>query len=1407
MGLISWFKDKYYNSQYNKAVSLYHNGQNEEAIQILQKIRDIHLSAPIQLLEIYHSHIKIGNTDFIRKVTGLFQKYPNLRDSCINFCKKVGEQNKKIAIDYSLALYKVGLDEMFNIFINNARDYVLQSKSPISIGTLTIDPDLINKLAETLYTDLKNKYEAKEYEDAKILSESIKNYYKSNDEFLKLYYYIQWECFAKQTITNSNIAELDELLKNIQKSMPVEYISDIEGKINQLSKLSCSSKDYVAALLLSYRIREKSADAQDIYKCSAYFILKFKKETDSALIDKPSLYKMFGEEMTFINEVERFVSLDSEFEEKYLSAVVIQLQKYAKDNNSTEALPLMVRACNVKFKPSFFESTINKGTEKFSETIVTNIISDYSKILTPQASLSSFVDNLLGLSDKRFVLSTLENMLKAGYDIKKQYTDYNISCLNRKGLKPQLEILTHALRWVENETLLNAKYKACEAYIKTEPLGDDFIVSQCNDLVDKHPGAQILLTDIFIHIASEKKLSIEERDKAIRSALSFKSTHSTLFHLNEYEKQLPIIDKTANQIARQWFSQKSLERAVSLLHYLRDNNLEWYETYVDIYTSISYNSEKDEMTTLKSIADEGLDIGSVSLKKLWERLLSLIKSVYKSDTEKHKLVVYTEMLDSLSACKTFDGKDTLIDVVVDIINQIHFNLGVAFEKTKDYENAVLEYKLITDSFGQKVSSIGRMMICELKEGKCLPKDEVEEMKRVLFSLLSENIRKELAFRLCLFFAQKGDIEDVCSINNQYLNDSEMEAFCCDQIIKKQEEELKELNEQISLLSQGQLSANDAILLGQNLSGKLKNISSIVTLSKQEEDNLKESIRLYAIEQFYYEGNYINCQAGLKVQDSTYLSDPINLRNIAVMCLYAAENSQLTDSVYKEFLALWATAIYQQEIFIKSLDYTSWDDPYTFTLNNALGVLQDNSNLPENVGYADETEENVVSIREVQKALISRMDVALDAYPEYQKFFNEQIKAMEMLSHVRLDQPCVIVAPYLLRLSSQYKQAITNSLEIEERAHYDNWEEVLHIGNLYDITIGNFEKYQIACQHLEYAKDSLLSQKNRMVAFDNSRIETIKDFNNLFSSLVASVTSALNMSIAQKLNYKEVLKDFYPLCRSLQDNSLSFAFSNYINQEAVSALNGENISLCECAYDLFKVYKIFTGNPRLNTNLKNVVSLLVNDYLTNNNINSLNALDNILNSTRDFDQSVTLVLSGDANTPEEWVVLALILPNENTFMGLSNMIAGKSDVLRTQFERTKAKLREAKINVQLSEIVKGVNNGTLSKCNALNQVYNLYKSNKDNKNICSNLANLIPMCVMEYIAGNKWGAQSVRKVLDSLKKDKSQTFMRNNSVIRDTYNSFWNQLSIENRSALLYGTNLTAQGIALKEAFNYLEALS
>lgn len=256
-------------------------------------------------------------------------------------------------------------------------------------------------------------------------------------------------------------------------------------------------------------------------------------------------------------------------------------------------------------------------------------------------------------------------------------------------------------------------------------------------------------------------------------------------------------------------------------------------------------------------------------------------------------------------------------------------------------------------------------------------------------------------------------------------------------------------------------------------------------------------------------------------------------------------------------------------------------------------------------------------------------------------------------------------------------------------------------------------------------------------------------------------------------------------RAISDDTLTFLYSNYINQQAVKSLNETKDTLAQIAPILFEIYEFCKCNPHLKRNVENIVEALIHNYITNGDNNNLPVLDKVLTSTREFDQFVVKALKGSDGVPEDMMIL-LFSSNEARFTTLMFRIGRKSVAIQRQFDASETKVKTLKIQLQLGEIVQKVNNNTMEKYVALKKVYELYSSNTTNKNneqICKNLAALIPMCVMECIIPDERGKMIVKKVLDSLKSNMSSTFRSHNANISEAYNMIWNQLPYNARSAI------------------------
>lgn len=1408
MGIISWFKDKYNEHKYQSALEHISNGNTKGAIEILYKILDKHPNAPEKLLEVYHSILY--NTDdntVLEKVVALYKWQNSLSNHCVAFAKQISQLPNRVryAATYSSTLYKAGIRNLESIFVSCATSIIIHDTSIKSLLKLTDSNSLLSSLSSNLFEILKRDYTASnKINEAYRIALLIEQYQKSN-EFKVFLANTHFSYLAKNKVTASSISEFDNLFTDIKNRYKLS--SEEERKlIDRTYKLASelyARKDFVGSLLLSQRLINIE-DAKQIYSSSALKV--YQQDKKSRLVDAETLYKSLGSSgEQFLKNLESYVPF-ANHAQKYISEASNILKAIGQTGDVEKAKSHLSHIWTIAKDDTYLTIPFDSPNLKYSESIISFIVEGDKNFLVSTHSLTAFLDKLCSLNNKELILNILENLIKKKHSSADQYYVEQISRFSRTlSYRDRIDLFNRGLSIKNFSKLINDKASAIEQYIITKQYDSEFLIEQSNQLIGTHADAEIFLTSIALDTA-KRISSIDSQFNNLKKAILYKKHHHNPFNESKYNQLIKNIQNLCEDFAQRHFSNNK-EKATELLYLLRDNDFDWYDCYGRLNLNQFDNSKesKDALSSLYAVIDEKPQKKCAISSSLWAKAVSVSKSIYSKGTHSKRIKGLEDTLTQLKTKCDSPNKEDLEKIIVDSLAKTYLSKGKKSEKAADLKSAKEDYYTAL-TYANNIETQARFFICKIKLCEQLSSNDNKSILQILNNKPDKKYIRDLAYRYCLVLLKALNIEEAESINLSVLgNDSDIATLCNDYRIHKQEQTLIDINDKIDAMTKGQLSAKDALLFGQNISRLLNNVNLLLKVTKKQSEKLKQYIRCYAIKKFYEEENYVEAEAGLKVQDSQYISDPIELRNIAIMCLMAAEAKQLTDKNYREFLAIWATAIYQQDLFVKSLDYTQWDDPYTFTLSEALGQLE-NDDLPDNVTYDYVDNDSVVAIKDVQKALITRMEVALNDNPEYQKFFNDQIEAMDKLAEQNLDEHSVLVAPYMLSMSEKYKQSVHNALEIEADAQYDNWEDVVEIGTLYGMIKDDFGNYQKAVQYNNEAITSIHVRREINTKFTSTRINPIKQFPKLFSTLVASVSTSLSEDIANEVDYKKIISNYGGVCKLLESDNLNFSFSNYINQSIVSELNEKSLALADGAKTLFNVYQYCQSNPHLKRNLCNIVEALIHNYITDGESGNLDALDSILTNTREFDDNVVSAMTGGSDAPEE-LMLLIFTQNENRFNALRRRIGGKSIKIRNQFDASASRIAGAKVNIELSEVVDKVNNNTMKKCDALERVYNIYVNNKYNKRVCENLATLVPMCVMEYIVDGGIGKVKVKSVLDKLKNNMSPTFRANNSEIGQAYNLIWNRLDYSARSAMTgSGYGLTSQGLALKQGLEYLRAL-
>ena len=1410
MGIVSWIKDKYYDSRFQKANKLLSKGAVNECVEILKEILDKHFDAPSKLLSIYHTQIENGNKAQIKEATQLYRCYPNLKNNCISFANAISRKPRSvIAIKYVESVYCAGIHEVKALFVNTARQYVLSDVSVDTLTSLTRDTSLISSLAERLFTDVKQIYIDKDLNKCKKICKLILPILTTR-EFYKLYSNVRFDSLALNRINSASIVKLDKLFKDVkeQYNLTTEDIKSLTDKGLKVAQKSFDNNDYVASLLVSQRLLDKYSEACKLYADSALRLYQ-SHHLNKSLVVEVCLYKALGEQAAdLIKGLESFISYDQHFKQKYIDSALVEIKRHLQTNRD-EAERIFFHIWSVTQDTQLIKCVLSNGKEDSRIVFATHILEKDSEILSKDTYLTAFVTGLKDFSNLNFVSDSLEILLSKGKKVESAY-EWAILKLAKNApinSRNRIEILTRGIQHIHIQTFFDKKAQYLKDYITRGRYDKSYAHTEATSLKGKHPLSDILVTYILLDEAKKSQDNAVKEQK-LREALSIRTLHDQVFDQSSFDNIVPGIVSEITKLAENIYKQDT-KRAIALLYLLRDNEQAWF----DVYASLFLNSISN-LDPTPELADKILGIiregnGSQVLQVLWQRYLSIQLSVANNLAPNEAIICLLSVNHELSSKCNIPNKAILLNSANNVLCKLLLSRAKNAEKKKDFKSAISDYELILSLLGNSPEVKARISICKLKSGYRILDSDRLEISNLLISKNDKQYQKDLAYRWCIYLISENDLSTAEDVNNRILDDdAEIAQICQDKKIIAQQQFLDKLNEQITRLNNSELSAQEGISLGQSLNKIFDDISLIVQVSSQKSKILKDAIRILAIEKFYENGDYLDCLNGLKIQDSTYLSDPIDLRNIAIMALLAAENGLLSKANYKELLSIWVTAIYQQKLFVDSLDYTSWDDPYTFSLKDALGQLdKQEADLPENVNYADPNVTNVVSILEVQKTLLLRMETAIQDNSEYQTFLSSQLNAMDKLASQDLDEHCVIVAPYLLTLSNSYKSNISHALTFEASQHYGNWEEILAVGCLYGISTGDFERYSAASTNLETAITAVERKSQISRCFSSTKIAAIKEFPGLTSQLISVITTALNTDIAQNSDYTSIYNRYGRIIKVVGDDTAAFAFSNYINQQIVRKLNDQSITLANGSPILFDIYSYCKCNPHLKRNLENIIEALIHNYITDGDSENLTVLDNLLSSTREFDQCVVKALKGDDSVPEEMMAI-LFSSNETRFNILKARIGSKSRLIQNQFTSLADKIADIKLQLELNQIVEKVNNDSMKKSDALEKIYNIYKCNKANDRVCENLALLIPMCIMEYIIPGKTGQSKVENVLKSLQSNMSSTYKAHTSSVKEAYDLIWNSLTTENKMALqgssIYG--LSEDGLRLKKGLNYLRTL-
>lgn len=313
-------------------------------------------------------------------------------------------------------------------------------------------------------------------------------------------------------------------------------------------------------------------------------------------------------------------------------------------------------------------------------------------------------------------------------------------------------------------------------------------------------------------------------------------------------------------------------------------------------------------------------------------------------------------------------------------SKIDFRRGIGAEQSEKYSQAI-EFYLKGSQFKEDprihLGAICRSLICKVKDNQQLTN---EEISMISSSSVDINFKNDLFYRLAAKLIRDKDYLNASGlIQAQLALGAVSESVDLFKIIdnSKRSELLSLVNTINTFLSTDQGSKEGAEDIYKQI---LRNQSTVDEYPEYAESILEVKTNLFGklIQMYFKEENFEKCLDHILDYPHFYAKLEL-LKNAGLCCVKLAIANKINDENYKRIIPIWLTAIYTDDIFIESLDSTTWDDDYSFTIADSLGKYSKFlfQIKVENINRDAHSETNI-SIGQAQRELLSLFENSLNA---------------------------------------------------------------------------------------------------------------------------------------------------------------------------------------------------------------------------------------------------------------------------------------------------------------------------------------------------------------------------------------------------------------------------------------------
>jgi hypothetical protein len=574
------------------------------------------------------------------------------------------------------------------------------------------------------------------------------------------------------------------------------------------------------------------------------------------------------------------------------------------------------------------------------------------------------------------------------------------------------------------------------------------------------------------------------------------------------------------------------------------------------------------------------------------------------------------------------------------LGQSHFFLGIKSEKSGKLVEAIRNYTNSANSV--KVSSNSKILhdaktriaICKLKNDEIIDSAFIEDVKAT-----NIQYQRDFFFRYAKKLLHLKEYSEAQTIISTYLDFNSPAIDKLKEILKTKKikdaiKRVKEINYNLDQLYEKSFPVEDTRTLYDSLDNTIVFVKEVIPDLADKIVQLKPSLFNRLLSHYISIEKYADA-INLIQKFPSFWEIPEMLKDIGICCFGFVTQGNLNEKNYRIIISNWLTAVYSDNVILKSLDSTTWDDSYTFTLIESKGAnFYQHEEIPDNVNF-NETSETNISIGSTQHELIEQFEMILHsktsetsfAKEVYDFYVSEKTAIERIVSIISID--LLFASPAFAR-NYGINESIIKALDDDYVKYSD--EESLDAGIPYlksqsDTFVREYSSAKdvltkivsgIENENLSIIEAVVSDRKKALVQKFNSINDTLED--------LAFNAFALKIEIDEDNGHLIPLME---ICIQFADQNqkLKYQYSNFVANYCISKVNKKKIDHFQALGLMKKSYLYSSDNPRICNNFITLINFNLMDVL-NDRTNKSSEIYKILDEIYPIRSSVFIQSSSE-----------------------------------------------------------------------------------------------------------------------------------------------------------------------------------